>query len=291
MRNYKISDINSLKTDFDIAFSALPASAAKSIEKPLRQQGKFIFSNASFHRMDKEVPILIPEINEKHSEFVKLQKDRYSGFIVTNSNCSVSGISIFLKELSQKTPIKEVYASTYQAISGAGFKGLKESSFARNVVPFIFEEEEKMEQELLKILASIKKQSFIPPKIKFYANCARVDVIDGHLASLTVKLGKDAKLQEIRKALNSVKSPLDKSFHSAPQPHLQVTNNEKRPQPKLDSLNGMPASAKGMVVHIGRLRLTDNRILRAFVLAHNTIRGGAGGSILNAEFLDSLGML
>ncbi len=266
----ELLSLDNLGDDFDIAFSGLPSSVAGDLESRLREDGKYVFSNASSHRMDDDVPILIPEINGEQISLV--EKQGKDGFIVTNSNCSISGVSTFLHELYNFQPFSEVHVSTYQAMSGAGFKGLSNESYPDNVVPYIAGEEEKMEKEGVKITGR---------DLTIHANCARVPVPDGHIASVNVRV--DLDLSELKEHLLGIRSPLVGDYSVAPERHLIYLEEDDRPQPKLDSFLGSPHNARGMATSVGRLRYRKG-VLRAFVLAHNTIRGGAGGSVLNAEY-------
>lgn len=280
------------ETDYRICFSGLPSNVAKELEHNLRMEGKAVFSNSSAHRMDTDVPILIPEINGDHIEVVKRQQEKLGtdGFIVTNSNCSISGVALFLHYARNAGEITDAVVSTYQAISGAGFKGLANPDFKENVVPFIKMEEEKMILEGQKILGEISEDlEFKPSNIRFHPNCARVSSVDGHLASVTLFHGNLEK--GIREVLEMAETPLKgNAYHVAPQPPIIVLEGEDRPQPRLDSLLGYPHTARGMAASVGRIR-EDKNTTRAFVLAHNTIRGGSGGSVLNAEHAVVRGLL
>ncbi len=287
-KEYQDMEIQALDEVFDadarICFSGLPSNVAGELEHKLRMEGKAVFSNSSAHRMDEDVPILIPEINGNHIEVIKRQQEKLGteGFIVTNSNCSISGVAMFLHYARKAGEITDAVVSTYQAISGAGFKGLANPDFKENVVPFIKLEEEKMILEGQKILGDISENlEFRPSNIRFHPNCARVSSVDGHLASVTLFHGKLEK--GVREILEEAESPLKgEAYHVAPHPPIIVLDEEDRPQPKLDSLLGQPHTSRGMAVPVGRIR-NEERVTRAFVLAHNTIRGGSGGSILNAE--------
>ncbi len=277
--------------DVDVVFSGLPSSVAGPIEEQLRKEGLPVFSNAASHRYDSDVPILIPEINASHLRLVKAQRARLEtdGFIVTNSNCSISGAAIFLHELSKIVPIRTVVVSTYQALSGAGFNGVRALDISGNVIPFIKNEEEKLRIEGQKILGTIGDDGFIVgAPVQIIANCARVNVIYGHLEAVTAI--SDLNVEDLLDASNlvsrlkEVKSPLNRSrgYHCAPESHLVVKEGVDRPQPQIDAFEGSPEPARGMAVSIGRIRVFQNSV-SAYVLVHNTIRGGAGGSILNAE--------
>ncbi len=276
----------------DIVFSGLPSKIAGPIEAKLRAEGLAVFSNAAAHRLDSDVPILIPEINAEHLALVEKQKETHNteGFIVTNSNCSVSGAAIFLKELSKIVSIQTAVVTTYQALSGAGFNGVSALDINGNVLPFIKNEEEKIRVEGQKILGNRDKQTneIMPAPMQIIANCARVNVTNGHLEAVTVFFDKNnANTVSVDRVIEKLKGlqsplPLEKGYHIAPQKHLIVKEETDRPQPRFDVYAGNPTAARGMAVSVGRIRIHENTI-SAFVLVHNTIRGGAGGSVLNAE--------
>lgn len=269
---------------FEIVFSALPADLAKEYEKDYANKGKKVFSNASAYRYEKNVPIMIPEINADHLEAVKLQ-DTYknNGFIITNSNCSISGLAIVLHSLKKgNVPFTNVFVSTYQALSGAGFKGL--TDIPRNrVIPYIDKEEEKMTIESQKILGSLNTSEIVSDtSYQLLANCARVPIENGHLEAITLELANEVTLDEVKKALLGLASEEFDSLPSAPNEPIVIMEEVDRPQSALDLYVGKKKHAIGMTVSVGRLRLTG-KYLRFFLLVHNTIRGGAGGSVLNAE--------
>lgn len=275
---------------FDVVFSALPATQARDIEKRMAASGKKVFSNASAWRYDPKVPILIPEVNRNHLEVVRGQETYpRGGFVVTNSNCTVSGLAIFLHRLRELDyPPTKVFVSSYQALSGAGFEGLAKIPRDR-VIPNIQQEEEKMTKEGQKILGSVRDGEIRPDTLQILANCARVPVIDGHLEALTVELARSADADDLYQTLGSEKSSL-LALPTAPEFPIYVTQEEDRPQTFHDLYVGEKERAKGMVVVVGRIR-TDGPYLRVFLLVHNTIRGGAGGSVLNAELAQLEGYL
>lgn len=279
-----------LNSEVKIAFSALPANIAGPIEENLRREGLFVFSNSSAHRMDSEVPILVPEINSEHILLAEVQKEKFGGFIVTNPNCTTSGLALALKPLLD-FGIKRVFLSSYQSISGAGRRGLPSIDILGNLIPYIKDEEEKVEREIKKILGSLKDEGIEPVEIEFAVNCCRVPVRIGHLESVFVELEGESSLEEILNAFNNFKGiPQEAGLPSAPEKPLIVRQEENRPQPELDSDAGTPEKAKGMAVSIGRIR-KRRKILNFFLLVNNLIRGSVGGSILNAEFAYYKGML
>lgn len=278
--------------DFDIIFSALPSSVALPIEKYLRSKGKAVFSNSSAFRMDPEVPILIPEINPDTLDLIKNQKSKYNGgFIVTSSNCSVTGAAIYLNELIKIHNIDTAIITTYQALSGAGTRGVSAVEGLGNVIPYINGEEEKIVVEAKKILGRVEDGKIIDKEINIITSCARVPVIDGHLESINARTRDHVDIKDLFNQLRGINSPLQFPHHIAPSKHLIVRSEPNRPQPRIDLYAGSPDwSAKGMAVTVGRIRkqtFNDETWINAFVLVHNTIRGGAGGSILNAEFVEN----
>ena len=279
-----MDDLKTKLEEFDVVFSALPTDMAKIVEKELASKGKKVFSNASAFRYEKNIPIMIPEVNANQLSIVEHQ-DTFSnkGFIVTNSNCSISGLAIVLHCLKQSQVLfKYVFVSTYQALSGAGFEGLTNIPRDR-VIPYIDKEEEKMTIESQKILGSLNHTEIISDtSYQLLANCARVPIENGHLEAITIELINDTSLEEIKQALQSLNNSPIHDLPSAPDNVVIVMDEVDRPQSKLDLYNESKNRALGMNVSVGRIRLTGN-YLRFYLLVHNTIRGGAGGSVLNAE--------
>jgi aspartate-semialdehyde dehydrogenase len=271
-----------LKTGVRIVFSALPASIAEKIESILRGYGLFIFSNASAHRTDEDVPILIPEINSDHLEIIKRQLARTKGFIITNSNCSTSGLAMVLKPL-EPFGIQSAIVTTFQSISGAGRRGLSAMDMASNVIPFIKNEEEKIERESRKILGKFDGFKIVNRDMIINASCCRVPVREGHLMGLVIEFEKDVDVRTVENALSLFRGiPQEKRLPTAPEFPIVVRHEEDRPQPVLDVYAGSPERARGMAVTVGRIRKKGRR-LNLFLLVHNTIRGAAGTCILNAE--------
>ena len=269
-----------------IAFGALPADLAKDVELVAASKGIAVFSNAGAYRMESDVPILIPEINFDHLKIVDVQrKNRNSkGFIVTNSNCSVAGLSVALKPLVDRLRFKRVFVSTYQAISGAGYPGVPSLDINANCLPFIKNEEEKMNREARKILGSFNGKSIDPRDIEVWAHCVRVPSRDGHLESVSILLdGQPPSVEEVERIFDEFTGvPQELKLPTAPQQAIIVRKERDRPQPILDAMAGYPDRARGMAVSVGRIRI-DGNLLRFFCLVHNTLRGGAGDSVLNAE--------
>jgi aspartate-semialdehyde dehydrogenase len=280
----RVMDLKKISENCRIAFSGIPSDLAGPTETDLAGMGVGVFSNAGSHRMDEHVPIIIPEVNPDQFESIKDQSTyKDGGFIVTNANCSSTGIAAPLAAINGAFGLKQVFVSTYQALSGAGYPGVPSLDAVGNVVPFIKNEEEKMESELAKMLGTYSDGAFHFAGFKVLANCARVPVIDGHLESLVLDLEQQPSLEELERCLVEYRGePQRLNLPTAPEQPIIVRHEENRPQPAFDVMAGTPARAKGMAVTIGRLR-QSNGYYKAFAMSHNTIRGAAGGSVLNAE--------
>jgi len=266
--------------DPDIAFSALPAEVAGPVEEDFAKAGMPVFSNASSHRMDPFVPLLNPEVNPEHAEMVEEQKRRMKtdGFIVANPNCTTAILTLSLKPLQDKFGIETVVVSSMQAVSGAGYPGVASLDIMQNVIPFIRNEEEKVEHETNKILGTLSK----PAGIIVSASCNRVPTLHGHMEAVFAKTRSSATPSEIVKVMREFKgTPQQLKLPSAPEHPIIVRNEEDRPQTRLDVDEG-----NGMTVTVGRVR-RDPALngVKYMALGHNLVRGGAGCSILNAELL------
>ena len=291
-RTIETMDIAKISKNCRIAFSGIPSDLAGPTETQLAEAGVGVFTNAGSHRMDRNVPILIPEVNPDHIESIKDQSTYGNGgFIITNANCSSTGIAAPLKAMDDAFGLKQVFISTYQALSGAGYPGVPSLDAVGNVVPFISHEEEKMESELGKMLGTYHDGEFDYAGFKVMANCARVPVVDGHLESLVLDMEAQPSLDELEAALAGFRGePQRLSLPSAPEQPIIVRHEENRPQPVFDAMAGRPERARGMAVTIGRLR-QSNGYYKAFAMSHNTLRGGAGGSVLNAELAKAKNIL
>jgi len=266
--------------DCKIVFSGLDSSVAGEIEKDFAQKGYIVVSNSKNHRMDDNVPLLIPEVNPEHLELIKHQKFN-GGSIITNPNCSTIGLTIALKPLLDNFGIESVNVVTMQAISGGGIEVMKSDIVKDNVIPFISGEEGKMEIEPLKILGEIKSNKINYAEFPISAQCNRVNVFDGHTECVQVKFKKKTSVQEIIKVWKNFKSvPQIKDLPLAPKQAIHYFEDEKLPQPKFQR-----DIDKGMGVSIGRLREDKLFDFKFVVLSHNTIRGAAGGAILCAELM------
>lgn len=274
----------------EVVFSALPASAAGPLEAALRDRGLFIFTNASSHRNDPDVPIVIPEINPDHLELAARRKNAGGGFIVADSNCSTAGLVLLLAPL-RAFGIRSVLVTTFQAISGAGRRGLAAMDIAGNCVPFIRNEEEKLGREPGRILGTVVENGIASWEMPVRANCCRVPVRDGHLLSVSVEFEAAVSEKDAAAALAGFQGlPQKLELPSAPVRPVIVRTEEARPQPILDAWAGSPERARGMAVTAGRLR-PRGRSLDLFGLVHNTVRGAAGTCLLTAELALKQGLL
>jgi len=276
--------------DAPIVFSALPASAAQAIEPLLAERGHAVFSNASSHRMAADVPLLIPEVNADHLALLVTQraKRHWPGLLVTNPNCSTIQIALALKPLADAFGVRRVQATTLQAISGAGYPGIASYDIIDNIIPYIGQEEEKIERETRKILGAYQDYLIASAPMTISAQCTRVPVREGHLACLSVELGRQnvtsADLIDAWRAFNP--EPQERLLPSAPTPPIIVREEQDRPQPQQDRDAG-----GGMAITVGRVRPCALLGHKFIVLGHNTIRGAAGASLLNAELLLARGTL
>jgi aspartate-semialdehyde dehydrogenase len=267
-------------------FSALPGEIAIEVEKRCAQAGYAVASNVSVHRMDKDVPLLIPEINTDHFGLIEVQKSNrgWDGFIVTNPNCSTIVMTLSLKPL-MRFGIEEVRVATMQAVSGAGYAGLPSMAILDNVIPFIGSEEGKMESEPLKILGTLDGSEIRNAAFSICASCHRVPVIDGHTEAVWVKFKENVSEEEVKKAFKNFTTDIKTPF--SPEKPIILRDEPDRPQPKLDRDAG-----RGMSISVGRVRKgqLENEV-KYIVQGHNTVRGAAGASILNAEVLAERGFI
>jgi aspartate-semialdehyde dehydrogenase len=273
----------------DLVFSSLPGDIARETEGSFAAAGYPVISNSSAFRMDEDVPLLIPEVNHQHLDLLARQRQRYTsgGYIVTNPNCSTIMLALALAPLNASLGVSAVAATTLQALSGAGYPGVASLDILDNVLPYIGGEEEKIESETKKILGRSVDTRIEPAPMAVSAQCHRVNVADGHMAAVRVKLSRAAELHELRDALASFQSlPQELGLYSAPRVPIVVREEADRPQPKLDRDAG-----NGMTITVGRLMPDAVLDYRFVVLSHNTIRGAAGAAILNAELLIALGHL
>jgi aspartate-semialdehyde dehydrogenase len=266
-----------------LAFSALPADTAKTVEPAFARAGTMVCSNASSYRMENDVAILLPEVNPDHADILKFQRENrsWSGGIITNPNCTSTGITIVLKALQDAFGLQSVFAVSMQALSGAGYPGVSSLDILDNILPNIGGEETKVETEPLKMLGSFTGSAITDAPFVISAHTNRVAVSDGHMVCLSVKLTKPASPEEVSAALQNYQAPEEcRDLPSTPDPVIMVRSESDRPQPRLDRMTG-----KGMTTVVGRVRKDPLFDVKFVVLSHNTIRGAAGGSIYNAELL------
>jgi len=272
-----------------VIFAALDASIAAELEPKFAEAGCAVVSNSSALRMAKDVPLVIPEVNAGHVKLIESQawRKKSGGFVVTNPNCSAIGLVLALAPLDHQFGLETVMAVTMQAVSGAGYPGVASLDILGNVIPYIAKEEEKMEEETLKLLGSLNGAGVVPGKFTMSAQCNRVAVEDGHTESVSVRLKAKTKPEDMIAAWNAYTAePQKLGLPSAPdQPVVYLQAND-RPQPRFDADRGA-----GMTTTVGRLRPCKVLDWKFTVLSHNTIRGAAGAALLNAELLKAQGYL
>jgi len=271
-----------------VAFSALPGEVAGEIEARLAKAGQAVLSNASTYRMDPDVPLVIAEVNPDHVRGIERQKANkgWSGFIITNGNCTAITLTLSLKPLQDAFGLDSVIVTTMQALSGAGYPGVPSLDAVDNVVPFISTEEEKLAEEARKFLGSYDGDFSLAP-FKVSASCNRVAVRDGHTEAVSVRLQNRATPEEAIAAFEAFRGrPQELQLPSAPARPVVVRHEKNRPQPILDR-----DTHGGMASVVGRVRECEIFDLRYTVLGHNTLRGAAGASVLNAELLKAEGLL
>jgi aspartate-semialdehyde dehydrogenase len=273
-----------------VVFSALPGEVAGEIEAEFAQAGVAVFSNAKNYRMLPDVPLVVPEVNPDHIQAItRQQKERnWSGFIVTNANCCATPLVMALKPLQDAFGLRKALVTTFQAISGAGYPGVPSYDILDNVIPFIGGEEEKLESETQKMLGSWSESAgFSDSPVIVSAHCNRVATREGHLECVSLEFAREVAREEILDAWESFTGePQRLGLPSAPARALIYRQEADRPQTLLDRDAG-----HGMTVTLGRLRACPILHHKFVLLGHNTIRGAAGGSILNAELCVSKGYL
>jgi aspartate-semialdehyde dehydrogenase len=269
-----------------IVFASVDADIAREMEPRFANSGCAVISNSSAFRMTPNVPLVIPEVNAEHLGLIEEQPSRKQsgGYMVTNPNCSTIGLVMALKPIEECFGIEKIFVTTMQAVSGAGYPGVASMDILGNVVPFIKGEEEKMEVETVKLLGRLEGHSVTPLNAGITAHCNRVPVLDGHTESVSIKLGRPATREEVIAAWADFRPLAGKNLPFAPEQPVQWAPEPDRPQPRLDRNRG-----RGMAVTVGRLRPCGLLDWRFTVLSHNTVRGAAGATILNAELLASLG--
>ncbi len=276
-----VEDIATMRArgDIDIAFSALPSAEAGETERMLCRDGLHVFTNASAHRMDPDVPLLIPEVNPHHIALLDTQQ--HPGKLVANGNCSGIILTLALAPLHRAFGLDTVHVTTMQGLSGAGYPGVSGLDIVDNVVPYIGGEEDKLETEPQKTLGEKG-----PADFRVHATCTRVPVREGHFEAVHARLRKPADAVAIREAFSSFCGPAEvQGLHSAPANPIVVHDAPDRPQPRRDR-----DQAGGMAVNVGRIQVRGDTV-RFVALGHNTVRGAAGQSVLNAEYALAVGRI
>jgi aspartate-semialdehyde dehydrogenase len=271
-----------------IIFAALDADIARELEPKFAAAGCAVISNSSAFRMAADVPLVVPEVNASHLPLIEAQSWRREsgGFIVTNPNCSAIGLVLALKPLEERFGIESLFVTTMQAVSGAGYPGVASLDILGNVVPFIKNEEEKMQEEVGKLLGHMTGNSVAMLDAKVSAHCNRVPVEDGHTECVSIKFRKKATREEILAAWSEFAPLRGEGLPTAPEIPVEFDEAADRPQPRLDRMRG-----NGMAATVGRLRECSLLDWKFVVLSHNTIRGAAGAALLNAEVLARMGKL
>ena len=269
----------------DIVFSSLPTEFAAKVEKEFAKDF-VVASNASAHRMKKNIPLVIPEVNPEYLDMIDAQQkeNNWDGFIVTNPNCSTIALTLTLKPIVDNFNLKSVRVSTMQAVSGAGYNGVPSMAIVDNLVPYIGSEEEKMESETLHLLGSFDGSKVVDADFNLSASCHRVPVIDGHTEAVFIELDDDFDIDDIKNTMSNFKAlPQQLNLFSAPENPVIIKDEDDRPQPRMDRNAG-----NGMAVTVGRLRKDQafDNSFKYVLVGHNTVRGAAGASILNAELIN-----
>ena len=271
-----------------LVFSAMDASVATEIERDFAHAGHIVVSNSRNHRMEPDVPLIVPEINPAHLALIyRQQRSRgWRGMIVTNPNCSTVTLTIALAPL-KKFGIERVLAATMQAVSGAGYPGVASMDIVANVIPYIGSEEEKMEHETQKILGEVDNGQVVPLNARVSAHCNRVAVVDGHTVATSVSFSSKPATADVRAALETFRGvPQQRNLPSAPPQPVIYMPQQDRPQPRRDA-----GRENGMTVFVGRVRDCPVLDIKFVACGHNTIRGAAGVAVLNAELMVSEGLL
>jgi len=272
--------------DCDVVFSALSSSVAEPIEQAFAEAGVPVVSNAKNHRLHDDVPLLIPEVNPDHIALIDEQDWGSDGFIVTNPNCSTIGLVCGLYPLTEAFDVEAVQVTMLQALSGAGYPGVPSLDAVGNVVPYIGGEEDKLATEPRKIFGTLHGGRVVPADLTVSAQCTRVPVRNGHLACASVQFEQEVSADAVRRTLRQFRSPLTDALPSSPDPFVQVLDAPDAPQPQRHVKAG-----DGMTVSVGRIQSCPVNDVKFVLLSHNTVRGAAGGAILNAELLAERGYL
>ena len=283
-----IADMTVLPLDAELSslilFSGLDSSVAGEAETHFATAGHVVISNSRNHRMDSDVPLVIPEINADH--FALIRRQPYEGCIVTNSNCSTMFLAMVLAPVHRAFGLEAVQVSTMQAISGAGYPGVASMDILGNIIPYISGEEEKLETEPLKILGQLEDGGIKAADFSLSAQCNRVPVFDGHTENLSLKCKTKPSPADLAQVLRNFQGEMKERLHSAPESPIVLIDGDDRPQPARDLwVNG------GMSAIVGRIRPCPVMDIKMTILGHNTLRGAAGAAILNAEAMLALGYI
>lgn len=285
-----VREVRPEAVDADFVFSALDSGVAGPLEEEFARHGLPVVSNASPHRMDEDVPLLLADVNPGHIAMLPEQQRRRGfsgGFLVTNPNCSTAGLVTALKPLDDAFGVEAVSVVTLQAASGAGYPGVASMSLLDNIIPFINNEEEKLETEPQKILGRVREGLLDPAPVQLSAQVNRVPVVDGHMESVSVKFRQKAGMADVAAALaDYVSEPQRFDLPTAPERPVVVRTERDRPQTRLDRM-----TSGGMAVVVGRIRRCPLLDVRFSLLSHNTVRGAAGAALLNAEWLVKNGLI
>jgi len=270
-----------------LVFSALDASVAGSVEESFAREGYIVISNARNHRMDEDVPLLIPEVNPESLELIEIQRKNrgFKGFIITHPNCSTTELCLALKPIHDRFNIKKIVVTTMQSLSGAGYPGVASLDIIDNIIPYISLEEDKIENETLKIFGKIRNGKIEYSNMKVSATCNRVFVSEGHLESVSIETEEKPSIDELIGCMDDF-DPLKRANLPSHAKPIVIMKEEDRPQPRLDRYLG-----NGMSVAVGRIRKCNVLDYKFLILGNNTIRGGAGGAILIAELLKYKGFI
>lgn len=273
----------------EIVFSALDSSVAGEVEVAFARAGKIVLSNAKNHRMAPDVPLVIAEVNPGHLRVLESQRKGrgWSGAIVTNGNCSTIVSTLALAPLHERFGIEEVFVATMQAVSGAGYPGVPSLDILGNVIPYISDEEDKVERELCKFLGTVDGDEIASAPIAVSAHCNRVPVENGHTICLSVRLRQRAGTDDVLAALREWRGDASaQGLPSSPDRPIVVAASADRPQPKRDVARG-----GGMTVTVGRVRADPLFDVKLVAIGDNVVRGAAGASVLNAELMVNCGLL
>lgn len=277
------------KVDAEVVFSALDSGVAGEIEAAFAGAGRMVLSNAKNHRMDPDVPLVIPEVNASHLALLDTQRRQrgWNGGIVTNANCAATVAAVALAPLHEAFGVKQVFVTTMQAISGAGYPGVPSLDILGNVIPYIGDEEPKIEREMNKMLGRLSPNGIEPAPFAVSAHANRVATENGHLVCLSVACDRPITVEEALQVLRAWRGcAVARGLPSSPELPLLVADEPDRPQTRRDVHAG-----RGMTVTVGRVRKDPLFHVKLVALGHNTVRGAAGGSILNAEVLVSTGVI